>query len=108
MTASNSLHRDRLYELLADEASDSLDTSDAAELARLLEQAPFVARDELLQAAALAQVAFLRRTSGYRMPAGLKVRLVSQGEALVMRQRVPVAGPRLVKTESPATPTRKP
>jgi Anti-sigma-K factor rskA len=75
-------------------------------------QNPDVARDEILKVAALTQVALLRRTAGDRMPAGLKERLASQGEALVMRQRgpVPVSGPvpRLVKTETPAAATRQP
>ncbi len=109
MNANNFLHRDRLYELLADEASASLETRDAVELTSLLEQTPVVARDELLQAAALAQVAFLGRTTGTtRMPAGLKERLVSQGEALVLRHREPVPAPRLVKTDSPTAAPRQP
>jgi len=109
MTTKSALDRNRLYELLADEASAALDSSDAVELTRLLTQNPDVARDGILQAAALTQVALLRRTSGDRMPAGLRERLASQGEALVMRQRGPMTGaatgattgPRLVKTDTP-------
>jgi hypothetical protein len=112
MTPSSALDRNRLYELLADEASAALDSSDAVELTRLLAQNPSVSRDGILQAAALTQVALLRRTSGERMPAGLKERLTSQGEALVMRQRGPATGaatgPRLVKTGTPTTAARPP
>ena len=112
MTPSSALDRNRLYELLADEASAALDSSDAVELTRLLAQNPGVARDHILQAAALAQVALMRRTSVDRMPAGLKERLASQGEALVMRQRGPTTGPatgpRLVKTEGAPTAARPP
>ncbi len=104
MTPSSALDRNRLYELLADEASAALDSSDAGELTRLLAQNPDVPRNEILQAAALAQVAFLRRTASDRMPAGLRERLASQGEALVMRQRGAVPAPRLVRTgSSPAS-----
>jgi hypothetical protein len=108
MTPSSALDRNRLYELLADEAAAALDSSDAVELTRLLAQNPGVARDHILQAAALAQVALMRRTSVDRMPAGLKERLASQGEALVMRQRGPATGPRLVKTEGAPTAARPP
>ena len=108
MTPNNAPERNRLYELLADEASAALDTSDAPELARLLAHNPVVARDEILQAAALAQVAFLRRATVSRMPAGLRERLASQGEALVLRQRGPVPVARLVQPESPPAATRQP
>jgi hypothetical protein len=89
MSASNLRDMDRLTELLADEASAALDSSDAPELRGLLDRSPGVRRDELMQAAALAQVAFLRRTqrSASRMPPGLKERLASQGEAMAIRQR---------------------
>ena len=109
MTPSSALDRNRLYDLLADEASASLDSSDAAELNRLLVQIPFIPRDGVLQAAALAQVAILRRSTAMdRMPAGLRERLASQGEALVLRQRGPATVPRLVKTESAPTTAREP
>ncbi|MSR08522.1 MAG: anti-sigma factor [Gammaproteobacteria bacterium] len=109
MTTSRALDRNRLYDLLADEASASLDSSDAAELNRLLVQIPFIPRDGVLQAAALAQVAILRRSTAMdRMPAGLRERLASQGEALVLRQRGPATVPRLVKTESAPTTAREP
>ena len=120
MTPSSALDRNRLYELLADEASAALDTGDDTELTRLVRQNPGVARDEILQAAAFTQIAFLRRTGGQRMPAGLRERLVSQGEALVLRQRGPLPGqvpghvpghlpgPRLVTTSSPPTTAKAP
>ena len=109
MTPSSALDRNRLYDLLADEASASLDSSDAAELNRLLVQIPSIPRDGVLQAAALAQVAILRRSTAMdRMPAGLRERLASQGEALVLRQRGPATVPRLVKTESAPTTAREP
>jgi len=120
MTPSSAVDRNRLYELLADEASAALDTGDDTELTRLVRQNPGVARDEILQAAALTQIAFLRRTGGQRMPAGLRERLVSQGEALVLRQRGPLPGqvpghvpghlpgPRLVTTSSPPTTAKAP
>lgn len=120
MTPSSAPDRNRLYELLADEASAALDTGDDTELTRLVRQNPGVERDEILQAAALTQIAFLRRTGGQRMPAGLRERLVSQGEALVLRQRGPLPGqvpghvpghlpgPRLVTTSSPPTTAKAP
>ncbi len=108
MTPSSALDRNRLYDLLADEASASLDSSDEAELTRLLCQNPDVPRDEILQAAALAQVALLRRNTTDRMPPGLRERLASQGEALVLRQRGPASVPRLVRTDSAQTTTRAP
>jgi anti-sigma-K factor RskA len=59
-----------------------------------------VDRDQFMRAAALAQLAFLRRAqgaggstgagTGQRMPASLRHRLASQGEALALRQRAPV------------------
>ncbi len=107
MTTTSPLGRNRLYDLLADEASASLESGDEAELTRLLVQNPDVPQDEILKAAALAQVALLRRTRGSRMPDGLRQRLTSQGEALTMRQRGPDAVPRLLKTplsaQQPAT-----
>lgn len=120
MTPSSAVDRNRLYELLADEASAALDTGDDTELTRLVRQNPGVARDEILQAAAFTQIAFLRRTGGQRMPAGLRERLVSQGEALVLRQRGPLPGqvpghvpghlpgPRLVTTSSSPTTAKAP
>jgi len=98
MNASNVRDMDRLAELLADEASAALDTSDAPELKDLLNRNPGVRRDEFMQAAALTQVAFLRQAQGSasvnRMPPGLKERLASQGEAAAIRQRGPAAAVR--------------
>ena len=98
MNASNARDMDRLAELLADEASAALDSSDAPELKGLLDRHPGVRRDEFMQAAALAQVAFLRqsrRSAGLGcQPPGLKERLASQGEAVAIRQRGPATSPR--------------
>ena len=108
MSTSNARDEDRLNELLADEASAALDSSDAPELAGLLKRHPGATRDEMLQVAALAQVAFHRRAAAHRMPAGLKERLASQGEALVIRHRGPVPVPRLPQVKSQPAATRQP
>jgi anti-sigma-K factor RskA len=86
MSAVSSRNRDRLDELLADEAAGVLESTTAEELAGLVVRHPAVPRDGLLQAAALAQVAFLRRGPMQRMPAGLASRLASQGQAQLVRQ----------------------
>lgn len=101
MNAGNTHDMVRLTELLADEASAALDPGDAPELRGLLNRSPGVRRDELMQAAALAQVAFLRRAqrSASRMPPGLKERLASQGAAMAVRQRAPAV---LTTRTSPA------
>lgn len=100
MNANSMRDMDRLAELLADEASASLDAIDAPELKGLLERNPGTRRDELMQAAALTQVAFLRQAqrSVTRMPPGLKERLASQGEAVAIRRRAQSAPLRTVKT----------
>jgi len=95
MNAPNMRDTERLGELLADEASAALDAVDAPELKGLLDGNPGVRRDALMEAAALAQVAFLRRAqragmrpaSPGRMPQGLRERLASHGEAAAIRQR---------------------
>jgi hypothetical protein len=115
MNTSNVRDIDRLAELLADEASAALDPRDAPELKGLLDRSPGVPRDGFVEAAALAQVAFLRqaqRSSGHssarasaaaRMPPGLKERLASQGEVVAIRQRGPsVARRPAVSQPSPA------
>ncbi len=111
MNASNVRDRDRLAELLADEAAAALDSGDAPELRGLLNRHPDVGRDEFMRAAALAQVAFLRQaqrspnrpTSASRMPPGLKERLASQGEAIAIRQRGPSTAPvRNIRAATPA------
>lgn len=110
MKSSNVRAMDRLAELLADEASAALDSSDASELKDLLDRTPGVRRDELMQAAALTQVAFLRQAqssaSVSRMPAGLKERLATQGEAAAIRQRGPAAAPRAAPAGVPAAAVR--
>jgi len=109
MNASNVRDIDRLEELLADEASAALDAGDGPELKGLLERHPGIRRDEFLRAAALAQVAFLRQANATRMPAGLRERLASQGEAVAIRQRAqsaarrPAAAPLRTVEASPRT-----
>ena len=92
MSADSSRDRERLDELLADEAAAALEADTAEELASLVARHPAVPRDDLLQAAGLVQVACLRRNTMHRMPAGLAGRLASQGEAL-MRPKVAVLRP---------------
>lgn len=111
MNASNVRDMDRLAELLADEASAALDDRDAPELKDLLDRNPGVRRDDLMQAAALTQVAFLRQAqrsaSVSRMPPGLKERLASQGEAAAIRHRGPATALRAAPAAVPATTVRK-
>lgn len=112
MNATRSRDMDRLAELLADEASAALDSSDTPELKTLLDRNPGVERDELMQAAALAQVAFLRRDQRNReadkhMPPGLKERLASQGEAATFRHRGPTVLRRAAPAASPPASVRR-
>lgn len=115
MSASNRRDMERLTELLADEASAALASGDEPELKGLLDRSPGVRRDEFMQAAGLAQVAFLRRaqrsarsqTSSGRMPPGLKERLASQGEAMAIRQRGPSSAGRGAPAVNPPSPIRK-
>jgi hypothetical protein len=86
MSADQSHAMSRLDELLADEAAAALESAAAPELAGLLSRNSGVARDEMLQAAALAQVAFLRRGPMHRMPAALAERLASQGAVMISRK----------------------
>jgi len=115
MNASNPRDTNRLAELLADEASAALDPGDAPELEVLLDRSHGVPRDELMQAAALAQVVFLRRAQRSarsplavsRMPPGLKERLASQGEAVAIRQQGQSSARRSAPANSPPSPRRK-
>lgn len=85
---------ERLLDLLADEAAAELDGAADRELAALAERAPGVNRTQLLQAAALVQVACLRRAGGVeRMPVHLRDKLARQGQVALQRQRGPVAVP---------------
>lgn len=80
-TASGKIHG-RLAELLAGEAVGDLDAGEQAELARLAAPLADEEREELLQAAALAQVALLRRDRAARaLPAALRLRLQQQAAA---------------------------
>ena len=94
MNPASSRENDRLTGLLADEAAAALDKDGVRELAGLLETRPDVDRDQFLQAAALAQVAFLRQArrnaagrTAQRMPEALREQLATQGEAAIIRQR---------------------
>lgn len=104
MKTESSRDRERLDELLADEAAAGLPASSVDELASLVVRHPAVPRDELLRAAALTQVAFLRRGTIERMPAGLAERLASQGQALLVRG-VAVQRPAKKTTSRPASRT---
>lgn len=114
----NATHRrdlERLDELLADEAAAALAAADATELDELLARHGAADRDQLVQAAALAQVAFLRQarrnsaipgTTLERMPAGLRARLERQAGLPAARLRA-VAPPATVAPRStPAAPVR--
>ena len=119
MNDSNARDLDRLSELLADEATADLEAGNSAEFRQLLDRHPGVGRNELMEVAALAQVAFLRRRKGGpvdRMPPGLRERLASQGEVVAIRQRgpSPARGPATMsapvaarKTPAPAPVTRR-
>jgi hypothetical protein len=91
MSAQNLRERDRLRELLADEASAALESGQGSELAGLLKRHPDVRRDEMLHTATLVQLAFLKaeRQPAARMPADLRQRLAARGSQVV-RPSAPV------------------
>ena len=108
--------RERLDELLADEAAAALEAGDATELQELLARHRAVDRDQLVQAAALAQVAFLRRarrnpaapgSTVERMPAGLRARLERQAGLPATPLRA-VAPPTPAAPPAPAASTSTP
>ncbi len=72
-------NRNRLQELLADEAAAALAPGTERELRELLEHNPGVDRDGMMQTAALLQLACLRRDSGAtrRLPSDLRQRLAA-------------------------------
>lgn len=74
---------DRLYELLADEALAALDVEHGPELEAMLSQSPDTQRDELMQTAALTQLAFLRQDQSAlkTMPEHLRARILSTAQA---------------------------
>ncbi|MCL4722571.1 MAG: hypothetical protein KJ041_11605, partial [Gammaproteobacteria bacterium] len=76
-------NRERLTELLADEAAAALGPGADRELAELLAQAPRLQGDELMRTASLVQLACLRRDSrgAPRLPANLRARIAEQGAA---------------------------
>lgn len=101
----------RLKELLADEACGALDVSGRLELTSLLDGTQSALRDEMLGTAALAQLAFMRRsaqTAQHRpltLPKNLKHRLVRQGRLLVMSGSVSGSGTRPFEPQArPDTP----
>lgn len=124
MNASRRKDLERLSDLLADEASAALDARDLPELDQLLDQHRDVPRDEMLKAAALVQVAFLRQAgrpgagssaAPLRMPPNLRARLASQGArtargeaATPARRPVLVAAPAPAARPSPPQPTASP
>ncbi len=116
MNATHRHDRERLDELLADEAAAALEAADATELQELLARHRAVDRDQLVQAAALAQVAFLRRarrsaaapgSTVERMPAGLRARLERQAglPAARLRAVAPLA-PEAPRPAPAVTPSR--
>ena len=77
---------DRLSELLAEEAALGLGVQELDELNTLLPESDAVrARREMMEAAALAQLAFLKRdrAGSQRMPPRLRARLSAMGQAQV-------------------------
>jgi len=74
---------DRLTELLADEAVLGLEAHEVEELEALLPPGSAKSRQQMMQTAALAQLAFLKQDSGAArpMPAALRERIAAQGRA---------------------------
>jgi anti-sigma-K factor RskA len=74
------LSRDRLHDLLADEAAGELETADRGELEALLSHAPPANRDEFLEIAGLVQLGLMKRdVAGFqRMPSRLESRLMER------------------------------
>jgi hypothetical protein len=70
--------RERLLDLLADEAAGGLDYPERGELESLLERHGDVPRDELMRTAALVQVSCARRAGISPMPADLKARIAAR------------------------------
>ena len=73
----------RLAELLADEAAGAHDPSLEAELDRALSQDAVSDRDQMMRAASLAQLAFLKgdTASHATMPASVRSKLQRQADA---------------------------
>ena len=85
MNAKDLIDRDRLLELLAQEASAGITIDEAAERDELLAAYPDVDRDELFDVAAVTQLAFLKREQSDRfdLPESLKARIIEHGRATV-------------------------
>jgi len=86
----------RLDELLADEATQGLDTSERAELERLLGQTSHVDREAFEWSAAAAALAFSAGTAQEALPPALHTRLAHAADQRVSR------GPQI---SAPASPT---
>lgn len=100
---------ERITDLLADESVSGLDMLAEQELAGLLRRAPVVRRDQFMEAAALAQVACLRRAGGATpMPAALRARLTREGEAALRGLRSPAVAPAPVAAPAPVVPLTPP
>lgn len=87
---------DRLAELLAEEAALGLGVQELEELNALLPEPDAArARREMMETAALAQLAFLKRDPGASrpMPAQLRARLAAMGQAQVAASTRPSARP---------------
>lgn len=91
--------QERLFDLLAEDASQGLSVEQSEELDILLLENQEIETDELLQAAALAQLSFLKQDDGAQdsMPESLKQRVLSNAQIGVIPTPVdrdkPVAEP---------------
>lgn len=76
---------DRLLELMAKEASGGISIDESAERDELLRAHPDVDRDEMLEVAALTQLAFLKKSGSenLKLPDHLKRKIVDRGRAAV-------------------------
>ena len=85
MIARDQNDMDRLLELLAKEASSGITIDESAERDDLLSSNPEVDRDEILEIAAITQLAFLKNEhdDSLPMPDSLKTKIVERGRATV-------------------------
>lgn len=85
--------RQRFTELLAGEAANCIDPDERVELEGFLANGEPAEREELLRAASLAQVAFLRRDrpAHVELPAALRARLAEQAKSWTATPAVPAA-----------------
>lgn len=101
-------NRNRLQELLADEAAAALEPGTERELRELLQQNPGVDPDEIMQTAALLQLACLRRDSrgARRLPADLRQRLAARAPGISSHATAAVSRPQAAAAA--VTPITKP